>query len=344
MKFPYPQSLVRRRLLRVLLVAWFLPAIAVVSRADIAVLREKGPKSGSVFSNLGIAATPPQDLKVTMETADVKIRLRSADGGNLAADCVATFELVDHAAPETGPKSFLVAFPVTGLRSKIVTVDQFRVTVDGKEPATVLRRAIEISRRQYKLEDSPVHGQLEAVFAPEKEPDKWAVFLADKTGYNAAYVWQQSSQPGAKTHVSVSYSTTLRPQSIHYSKSYDSAADDNEVIPFNDLPVDKWNDQYFFFDYVLLSGATWDGPIGRETIEISSDPALHLEKYRFQAGPRKPIGYRPRNSEPHGGGWSEPWEESNIKRLEFVNVKPGCDLLLAIPVSAVNLQAPVSSK
>jgi hypothetical protein len=328
-----------------MLTGLFLPVVAVISRADVAVLREKGPRSGSVFSNPGIAANSPKDLKIALRTADVKIRLRLAEGGNLAADCVATFELVDIAPQEAGTRSFLVAFPVTGLRSHMVTVGQFHVLVDDKEPATVLRSAITISRRVFKLEDTPVNGQLDARFAPEKEPSQWAVFLADENGYRDSYVWQQSSQPGVTTHVRVTYTVTLRPQSIHYSKSYESADDDGEVIPFRTLEIDKWNDRYFFFDYVLLSGATWDGPIGREAIEISGEPTLQLDLHRVESFFREPIGHPLRYKE--SGGISE-FPSTSVKNgiAQWIlhDEKPSCDLLLAIPVSAVNLQAPVPAK
>ena len=43
-------------------------------------LREKGPHSGSAFSNPGLIADAPAGLKVAMKNADVKIHLRPGDG------------------------------------------------------------------------------------------------------------------------------------------------------------------------------------------------------------------------------------------------------------------------
>ncbi len=56
----------------------------------------------------------------------------------------------DDLAPNpAGKRTFLVAFPVTGLRSQVLTVSHFHVSVDGKEPAIALRRAISIGYRRY---------------------------------------------------------------------------------------------------------------------------------------------------------------------------------------------------
>jgi hypothetical protein len=310
-----------------------------LARADVAVLREKGPKSGTLFANPGIVAGAPEGLKITMRTADVRIQLRAAGGGNMAADCVADFELVDVGSRPAETPPLLVAFPVTGLRSKVVAVEQFNVAIDGENPPTVLRRSITISKGQAKLEDIPIHGQLDDRFAPQYPSRSWAIFLTDETGYRDAYVWQQRLNSSGVSRVRVSYTVTLRPQSIHYSKSYHPAEDDREVIPFENLLIDKWDDQYFFFDYVLLSGATWHGPIGLETITLSADPALRLNIHRVESIQRLPADvsnrYRANTSLVQ-----EPLctIENGIRKWELRNEKPTCDLLLIVPASAVTLK------
>ena len=276
----------------------FLAAAASIARADIAVMHEKGPKAGSLLSIPGISESSPKDLKVAMRQADVRIRLKPAGDGNLAADVVATFELEDLASSSAGKRTFLVAFPVTGLRSQVLAVTKFKVLVDGKAPAVVLRHAIAIGYHRYDLEDTPVSGLLDASFSPDKEPSQTGVFLADESGYPDAYAWTQTSQPGTKTAVIVTYTATLKPQEIKYSKSYQPNDDDREVIPFDDIEVPKWDAQYFFFDYVLLSGATWEGTIGREEIEITSDPALKLEPSMINYTLRSPVGRKQGNQKP----------------------------------------------
>lgn len=301
----------------------------------MAVLREKGPHSGSAFSNPGLVADAPAGLKVTMKTADVKIHLRAGEGDTLKADCTAEFEMEDSSPAELAGQLYLVGFPVTGLSSKIVTIDNFAVKVDGKEPATVLRQAIAISRRESKLKDNAISGALDAHLAPKTDGKQWSVGYIDESWYRASYVWQQTARPKTITKVQVAYSVTLHPQSIHYSKSYEGEASDWEVIPFGDIKVDKWKDQYYFFDYVLLSGATWDGPIGRETIEVTTDSALHHTLHPVMR--ERPIGCRPGPETGIGASeGSQSWDFSKgTTRWELENAKPMSDLLFSIPVSAV---------
>ncbi len=69
-------------------------------------------------------------------------------------------------------------------------------------------------------EDTAVVGQLDADFAPEKESGQTGVYLADETSYADAYAWTQTSQPGTRTTVVVTYTATLKPQAMRYAKSY----------------------------------------------------------------------------------------------------------------------------
>jgi hypothetical protein len=309
--------------------------------ADIAVLHEKGPKAGSLFSNPGLTQSNPSDLKIAMRQADVTIALRPAGGGNLGADVTATFLLEDLDPPSAGTRTYLVAFPVTGLRSRVMSVAGFKVLVDGVEPAIVLRRSISIGYQRVDLRDTPVNGQLDARFSPENEPDFSGTNLADQTTYPDAYAWTQTSAPGRRTTVVVTYAATLRPQGIAYSKSYQPGDDDAEVIPFDDMDVMRWDQKYFFFDYVLISGSTWEGPIGRESIAIRTDPSLGLSANRVTYTLRSPVGLK------DGRPQRPPEHPSNALETSFgpdgecvfgiTGEKPLDDLLFAVPASSLKL-------
>ena len=340
---PLPCPLLRR-----FAVALGLAAAALVARADIAVLREKGPHSGSAFSNPGLIADAPAGLKVAMKTADVKIHLRPGDGDTLKADVTANFVLEDSSPAELAGQLYLVGFPVTGLSSKIVTIDNFAVMVDGKTPATVLRQCIGTHFRAMRAEDTPVNGKLTSQTINEKSPSAWSVQYEGKAGYRSSYIWQQSAVPAKTVKVHVTYSFTLHPQSIHYSKTYDREEDGDARIPFKTLNVDNWNDRHFFFDYVLRSGATWAGAIGEETILISVDPALGLnlreiipmefrrsEELERQKSNQEAAGYEPEENDLRA---SEQWkqdEPAHSVRFTLQNEDPEFDLLLAIPLSAI---------
>ena len=341
---PLPSPLYLRRLA----VALGLATAALVARADIAVLREKGPHSGSAFSNPGLIADAPAGLKVAMKTADVKIHLRPGDGDTLKADVTADFELEDSSPAELAGQLYLVGFPVTGLSSKIVTIDNFAVTVDGKTPATVLRQCIGTHFRSLRVEDTPVTGELSSTVLDEKSLSRWCIVYERGNGYRGSYIWQQATVPSKSIKVHVAYRITLHPQSIHYSKTCESDEDGDAIIPFKALTMDDWEDQYYFFDYVLRSGATWSGPIGKESINVVIDPALglHLMKIypmEFRQSKERQLREAKLEAEDIQPGsndlsnsdqWNED-EHAHSVRFTLQNEDPEFDLLLAIPLSAI---------
>jgi hypothetical protein len=69
---------------------------------------------------------------------------------------------------------------------------------------------------------------------------------------------------------------------------------------------------FYFFSYILRSGAAWSGPIGREEIELLADKGIDLSRCIF-SGPR-PV-------------------KTTANRLlwKIANQKPAEDLFIAIP-------------
>jgi hypothetical protein len=308
-------------------------------RADVAVLHEKGPWSGSVFSNPGLVDGAPPETKITMQSAKVHIQLSRGHAGSLVATCAAEFEMENLSDAKAKPEAILVAFPVTGLNSKIVTISGFTVVVDGQKPAIVLRRAVTISKWKSELRDTPVFGQLEARFAADDNKSGWGIPVGDSRIYRDCYIWAQSFRPATLTHITVTYSAELRPQSIHYSKAYGREDTDGEVIPFSDIDVDRWQDAYYFFDYILISGSTWNGPIGHETIDMGVDSDLGLSPYQIHGSMRHPSGYNPKRSEPErmSGMLSERRAKDGAPEWDLRG-KPGYDLLISIPNSALHIE------
>ena len=316
----------------------FLCVIAI-AQADIAVLREKGPKSGAAFANIGALTGDVAAESVAMKSADVTIHLKRGEGDALVAECEAKFLLADERDANATALEFLAAFPVTGLRSGVVAVKSFRVEIDGEQPATVLRRAIEVSRRDWKVEDMPIHGQLDARFRSEYRHE---IFLDPRlklgaSAYLAAYAWPMRIRPQQTTSVKVSYVVELMPQTVNYTKSYETAPGDEDVIPFADLQISEPKSRHYFFDYILVSGSTWRGPIGSETIKLRWDASLGLKGQRIETGSRMPMGS---------------WGEHAAVRLELperredgavmwkITGKPQSDVLIAIPESALAPKSP----
>ena len=148
-------------------------------------------------------------------------------------------------------------------------------------------------------------------------------------------------------HVRVTYTVTLHPQSIIYTKSYDKGDADGEVIPSRSLRGVLRDDRYYFFDYVLRSGATWDGPIGKEIIVITADQALKLATEKISLRNRKPASVFidestevpiPVPERPQGMQGLERHEtdpSNGSLRWILENGDPNEDLLFAIPLSAI---------
>lgn len=332
-------------------------ASAPMAFADVAVLREKGPFSGSTFSNPGVVGKENAQLKVAMSTATVNIHLKRGEGDQLIADCTAEFVLTNLADKSVGNQEFLAAFPVTGMNTKIVSINNFTVEVDGVQPATVLRKQIYVSRREARLDDTPIFGHLDQKFLPRTGPNNndWAqwviqppeetryIQLTDETIYPVAYVWAQKTTPGAISLVKVTYSVTLRPQFIRYSKSYMSSGMASEVIPLADIQLVNWNRQYYFFDYILRSGSTWYGPIKKENITLTIDPLLGLKPYDVHSGPRRPASFRPNERENPESTYVEASYQKNGLSWTITG-EPDTDLLIAIPATAAQNAASAPGK
>lgn len=275
-----------------------------------------------------------------MDSAEVTIHLRKGSGNTLKADCFAEFILIDKSKDSMGDQEFLVAFPVTGMKSEIVTVDNFEVKFDDAIPPTVFRQPIFISRNKVELQDTPISGKLKKKFRQKKGKDidgwnNWGITLSNESFYPAAYIWSQKSTPGKQTSVIVKYTFTLHPQSVHYSKSYERSAGGSDVIPFDDIQVSDWDDQYYFFDYILRSGATWDGPIGNETVTLTVDPNLGIDSHDIDSELRHPVDYRNeiekiRYSKTTARTWNDP-----NKHIWTISGEPDSDILFSIPLSSI---------
>jgi hypothetical protein len=229
-----------------------------------------------------------------------------------------------------------------------VHVEEFSVSVDGNSPPTVRRDTVYVGYyrgRHYGPRDTPVNGKLEGRFGPPplaggsvmvatiagpdakavsapqliyagcdpaEKPEWTGIALADRSKYRAAYLWTQKLAPGGHQEVVVSYRLALRPQAIRYSGPDENGEEFAEwTIPQKKISSLNRDQRYYFFDYVLKSGATWDGPIGRETITVSSGDGVDLGRLVSFGRP----------SVSSGSAWV--WE--------IVNEKPTDDVLVALP-------------
>jgi hypothetical protein len=305
-------------------------------RSDVSMLETKGPWSGSIGSSPS-ALGSPLEVPLVLVSAEVKINVKRGIGDELSADYAATFLIYDRRGTADGERDYLLAFPVTGMNSKIVTINNFSVRAyhDRNRPPAVSHHAIVISPLPGKSPNSlDPSGQMEGkLLEPNMFGSHSSPLPICSVVYQDAYIWHMKSSPGTTNEIHVRYSARLRPQSIQYSKAYSHELD-NEIIPFDDNPATQWDKRYYFFDYVLISGSTWCGPIGRETVEVSIDPDLRNAVGGIESSIRSPAGMWGAGARRklHDETYSESGDFANGYTVQYeVKGKPTSDLIFGIP-------------
>jgi len=192
-----------------------------------------------------------------MKSATVNIVLRRGEGDKLVASCIAVFGLESKAVEPKMAWTDLVAFPVTGLQGGAVEIKTFSVIVNGVHPPTVLRKYISFP---IGMTDTAIYGELDQKFA-SRPGDHGMVSLnqlIDGTTYFDAYLWSQKFASGSGSTIEVKYEVALSPQPVSYKKRYLHGGNP-DLVPFDAMRLSDEVGRAYFFDYVLLSGATWLG-------------------------------------------------------------------------------------
>jgi len=242
----------------------------LLTRADMSTLQVQGPSSASVISTPGLAVSTAAVTR--MKSAAVNIVLRRGDGDKLVASCVAVFAMESKTAEPKMVWTDLVAFPVTGLRGGALEIKTFSVTVDGVRPPTVFRKYISFPSG---MADTAIYGKLDQKFTSRHGDHGMVILnqLVDGTTYFDAYLWSQEFASGSESTVEVKYEVALTPQPVSYRKTFMHGGNP-DLVPFDALRLPDEVGRAYFFDYVLLSGATWLGPIGHESITLRFDPSI----------------------------------------------------------------------
>lgn len=233
--------------------------------------------------------------------------------------------------------------------SGALRISDFSVTVDGARPPTVRRDTVYLGYyhgRHYGPADTPVNGSLDGRFGPPPQKDapprlsmgsapaakdapapelvyagydptpgfEWqGMELADRSTYKSAYLWTQKLAPGAHQVVVVTYKLALRAQDVRYGALDRYGGDDGaSTLPREKISSLNKDQRYYLFDYVLKSGATWEGPIGSETITVSAEEGLDL-------GGLVSLGRQPVRKD-RSWVWT------------IVNERPAEDVLVALPL------------
>jgi hypothetical protein len=245
-----------------------LVAVAILSgiaRADVSELGVIGPHSGPGFSNLG--AITKAAVATTLTKADVLIELQGRKGDDLTAACTAVFDFDTDPGLSKGGETLLVAFPVTAFSDDAVSIAQFEVLVDGARKPEIQKRSIQLYSEHDQRDFS---GRLLPIEATPSTFEFFGYVFSGETRLYA-FIWSQKFTPGKHCRVEVKYVLTLHAQSLAYAKKFMHGQPVN-VVPFDAMWAGESGEKAFFFDYILRSGGTWNGPIGHETVTLAAAP------------------------------------------------------------------------
>ena len=333
---------VRKLTAIILYCSWLITDVACADIAYIAPVTIAA-KTGAIFSN---PAPLANDLDVYLTNANVQIKLSIPYKDVLLAEVEAEF-VVNRSGSDRDVLQFLTAFPVCHYRHPFLTIDGFEVTVDGRYPTMVLRKTERVgySFTSYDVScDSPMYGSLpEHMSLPPltKRWEEWEeccepggggsgfpgverlpqerVTLPDGSHYEYCYVWLIELEPGAQSRVVVNYTCIIPEQENIWQveNQYVYGGSESQLAHMTlNIPESFYHKvgpgSFFFFSYILQSGTTWQGPIGSETIRLTADNSVFLDRAILDI----PVDIK---------------LEPNELLIQISETDPDYDLILAIP-------------
>ena len=312
---------------KVLLLAAIVAVTAGGARGDLSAEREiiLSPERGRVVANIGAVG---RSDTVSMKQADVTISV-----GERPRDREARVDIRVHAVfsmENTSSETVLLAvgFPVSDSSWSAFEFDFFEVATDG-EARSVFQRVggypRRLDHRHVSGPDPLAHGGLPDLAAGAEGVNQ--LFGTSRMGedrFRNLMVWTETFAPGQSRTVDVRYAIAI-PSRVSKWKEITVTTSIKGPHPdeANNLPtafIDGLpeTDTYYFFDYYLTTGASWHGPIGRETITLELDPSWRGHKLFF-------------SRDDAAGAVEESTGESDLRhRWVLENAEPEANLYFAL--------------
>lgn len=282
-----------KKILGLVLAALLL--VAPNAEADLDVVREIviTPKKGRVAANIG---SVNQSFNVRMVKAQVGLWVGALPES--ASDPVdirvhGVFTMTNDSADAL---ALTVGFPVSDSQFSGYAFESFRVTADG-EPRSVFNRRSGYPRM---LKHEWVSGPDEQGFKAlpdfsEARDSALSLFGEQRVGKHRLQnlmVWKETFSPNQTRSIVVDYALRIPPQRNqwmeervrgNYKGIWPQEANRVPLAFAQSIPRDV---KYYFFDYYLVSGASWKGTIGEEVITLRLDPSWKghelLSNYGFK--------------------------------------------------------------
>ena len=275
---------------KVLILAAMVAVSAGGARGDLSAEREiiLSPERGRVVANIG---TTGRSDAVSMNQADVDISIGPRPHDREARIDIrvhAVFRMVNMSADTV---ALTVGFPVSDSAWSAFEFDFFEVVTDG-DARSVFERVggypRRLEHRHVSGPDPLAHGGLPDLAAGAEGVNP--LFGTSKIGegrFRNLMVWTETFQPGQTRIVDVRYAIAVPSRVSQWKRiTVTTSVKGPHPDEANNLPaafIDGLpeTDYYYFFDYYLTTGASWRGPIGRETITLELDPSWRGHKLYF---------------------------------------------------------------
>ena len=283
-----------------LVLAAFLALVARPVPADLNVEKEiiLSPERGRVAANIG---SVDSSAAVAMVEAVVDIRIGDRPGHREEPIDIRVHAVFAMENVSADTVMLTVGFPISDSSYSAFEFDFFRVATDGA-PRSVFQRVghypPRIEHRHVSGPDAlaytrlpDVAGRVEAGSGGSPPEVRAQTMLGTSPiggeHFGNLMVWAETFAPHQRKSIDVSYAIRVPPRVSRWQRiTVNTNIKGPHPDEANNLPaafIDNLPevDYYYFFDCYLSTGATWHGPIGRETITLHLDDAWRGHKLFF---------------------------------------------------------------
>lgn len=316
---------------KLFMITTLLLLIPHTAEADLDVIREViiAPKNGRAAANIG-SVNQSSNIRMVLAKVDIEVgKVPVSDQDPVRINVHSVFTMKNESQDAL---SLTVGFPVSRSEYSAFDLVSFAVKTDGNPRSVFNRVSGYIRRIKHIFISGPDKESYKKLVDYEINKDHLEIYGIQKIGkgeYQNLMVWGEVFDPGQERNIEVRYSIEI-PLQKNVWKQKKVKGNYKGIWPqeANNLPLDflksipgkkKFSlfsyNKYYFFDYYLISGASWKGTIGEEVITLRLDNSWqghtlysnHKDKLVRQSSPKGDdlhgiltYAYILRNAEPTG--------------------------------------------
>lgn len=261
----------------------FLLSALPNAEADLSVVRELviAPKNARVLANIG-SVNQSFNIRMVKALVDIHIgKLPQSTEQPVDINVHAVFTMQNE-SPDS--LSLTVGFPVSNSEFSAFEFKSFKVKTDN-EPRSIFNRTSGYPRKMNhawisgpdKKGDTKLPDYQEERDRKSNSRKLFGQQIIGGYEFQNLMVWRERFAPNQIREIQVDYSMEIPRQRNNWN--YKRAEGNHKGVwpeEANNLPINFLNsipflEEYYFFDYYLVSGASWKGVIGEEIINLHMD-------------------------------------------------------------------------